>query len=67
MKISQFVKESPAGTYRAEIHENKSGYYIDYYGPTGEKLKTENCASTSIKGVSDLAENWINSIQTLNG
>jgi hypothetical protein len=67
MKITHFVKESPAGTYRAELHEGSGHYYIEYYGPAGDKIKTEKFEGRSIKQVSDIAESWINGIQVLNG
>lgn len=67
MKLTQFVKESPAGSYRAEIHQHRTGYSVQYFGPTGELLKTEDCSGQSIGQVSNLAESWLAGIQTLNG
>jgi hypothetical protein len=67
MFLSQYVKESPEGQYRAEIHESPEGYFIDYYGPTGVKMKTENFDGMPIRHVALMAENWINNIKVLNG
>lgn len=67
MFLSQYVKESPEGQYRAEIHETPEGYFIDYYGPTGNKIKTEMFESKSIHYVKDAAENWVEGIKVLKG
>jgi hypothetical protein len=67
MFLSHYVKESPEGQYRAEIHESVDGYFIDYYGPTGIKLKTENFEGKSIHYVKDVAENWVEGIKVLKG
>lgn len=67
MFLSSFIKESPEGQYRAEIHENSDGYLIEYYDPTGKNFRTETFAGKSLKYVSDAAENWVAGIKSLNG
>jgi hypothetical protein len=67
MFLSRYVKESPEGEYRAEIHQNNLGYFIEYYGPTGLKIKTEDFSGKSIHYVKDAAENWVDGIKILNG
>lgn len=66
MFLSQYVKESPEGQYKAEIHENSEGYFIDFYGPNGIKIKTELFEGKSIQYVAKAAENWVNGIKVLN-
>lgn len=67
MLLSQYVKESPEGQYRAEIYDSPDGYHIEYYGPNGVRLKTEEFHGKSIHYVTDAAENWVSGIKTLNG
>lgn len=55
------------GQHRAEIHQNSEGYYIDYYGPSGIKMKTEYFQGESIQKVAIIAENWVPNTQVLNG
>jgi hypothetical protein len=67
MFLSRYVKESPEGEYRAEIHQTSNGYSIEYYGPNGIKMKTEDFSGKSIHFVKEAAENWVNGIKILNG
>lgn len=67
MFLSSYVKETPDGEYRAEIHQRASGYIVEYFKPTGEKFKTEDFSTKSIHYVTDAVENWIGGIKTLNG
>lgn len=67
MYLTSYFKESPSGNYRAEIHQDTSGYLIEYYNPAGDKFKTETYYDKSIHYVSSAAENWINNIKILNG
>lgn len=67
MYLTTYVKESPNGNYKAEVHQDTSGYFIEYYSPDGIKLKTETHYGKSIHYVSSIAENWIDGIKVLNG
>ena len=49
---------------RAEIHELKEGYRIDFFGPNG-KIKSENFSGVSVHYVQDAAENWLSGIKVL--
>lgn len=66
MYLTTYVKETPEGQYKAEIHEIKSGYLVEYYKPTGEKFKSEKF-SNSIFYVKNEVEDWISNITQLNG
>lgn len=67
MFLTTYVKETPDGSYKADIHQLKEGFEVRYFKPTGEQFKTENYAQYSIHSVKDIVENWIGSIKTLNG
>ena len=67
MIVNSFYKESENGNYRADIHKSESGYSIEYYSPTGNKIKNESFAGKSIHYVESAALNWISGIKTLNG
>jgi hypothetical protein len=67
MLLTIFHKDTSQGQCRAEIYETSGGYYIEYYGPSGIKIKTENYKGTSIHQVSSIAENWVPNTQVLNG
>ena len=67
MFLTTYVKETPEGNYKAEVHQNSKGYFVEYFKPTGEKFKTEDFSQHSIHYVRDAVENWIDGIKTLNG
>lgn len=67
MHLTSYYKESSNGQFRAEIHQDSKGYRIDYYAPTGAKMKSESYSDTTIRTVATIAENWVNSAQILNG
>jgi hypothetical protein len=67
MFLTTYVKETPDGQYKADIHQEPVGFVVEYYKPTGEKFKTENFAGKSIHFVRDAVENWIDGIRPLNG
>jgi hypothetical protein len=67
MFLTTYVKETPDGQYKADIHQEPVGFVVEYYKPTGEKFKTENFAGKSIHFVRDAVENWIGGIRPLNG
>ena len=67
MLLKTIFKESEHGQYRAEIHqETSSDYYIEYYSPSGS-IKQVPYKNSSVLFVEDMASNWLNSIQVLNG
>lgn len=67
MLLTSFYKESTSGQFRAEIHQSSSGYRIDYYTPTGAKMKSDDYPNTNINSVAAIAESWVNNAQILNG
>lgn len=67
MFLTSYFKETPEGQYKAEIHQNHTGYIVEYYKPTGEKFQTKDFTSQSIHYVKDAVENWIDGIVPLNG
>lgn len=67
MLISSFVKENSSGTFKAEIHDGKQGYSIKYFSPSGENFKNENFPDKSLKEVADIAEQWVEGVQNING
>lgn len=67
MIFSTIIKESPIGTYRAEIHQDSSGYRIEYFNPNEEKIKIESYPGYDVRSVVQIAETWTKGIQTLNG
>ena len=67
MYITTYVKETPEGQYKAEIHQGDNGFIVEYFKPTGEKFKTEDFTTKSIYYVQDAVENWISGIKTLIG
>lgn len=60
------VFENSENMLRAEIHDMKEGYRIDYFGPNG-KISSENFKNVSIRYVEDAAENWLSGIKILKG
>ncbi len=67
MLLKTLFKENDIGQYRAEIHqETGRDYYVEYYGPSGN-IKKVPYKNSSILFVEDMALNWLNSIQVLNG
>lgn len=67
MFLTTYFKETPEGQYKADIHQDATGYIVEYYKPTGEKFKTDNFNGQSIHYVKSSVENWIGGIKTLNG
>lgn len=67
MYLTTMFKETPDGSYKAEIHQDLIGYSVDYFKPTGEKIKTETFTGKSIHFVESAVTNWIDGIKTLNG
>lgn len=67
MFLTSYFKETPEGQYRAEIHQSKVGYIVEYYKPTGEKFESKDFTAHSIHYVKDAVENWISGIVPLNG
>lgn len=67
MFLTTYVKETPDGNYKADIHQLKEGFEVRYFKPTGEQFKTETYTQNSIHYVKDAVENWITSIKMLNG
>lgn len=65
--LTTYYKESPEGQYRAEIHEGSHMFFVEYYSPSGQKLKTETFENKSIHYVTDAVENWAAGIKILNG
>ncbi len=67
MLLKTIFKESDHGQYRAEIYqENGTDFYIEYYSPAGS-IKRMPYKNSSILFVENMAENWLGSIQVLNG
>ena len=67
MLLKTIFKESDHGQYRAEIYqETETDYYIEYYSPAGS-IKRMPYKNSSILFVENMAQNWLNSIQVLNG
>ena len=52
MLLTTYFKETPEGQYKADIHQSSTGYFVEYYKPTGEKFKTEDFSAQSIHLVS---------------
>ncbi len=67
MFLTSYFKETPEGSYKANVHQEATCYIVEYFKPTGEKFKTEDFSGKSIHFVSDAVENWISGIKTLNG
>jgi hypothetical protein len=67
MLLTIFYKNTDLGQWRAEIYETTGGYYIEYYSPSGVKIKTDNLKGSSIHEAASIAENWSPNTQILNG
>lgn len=67
MLLKTLFKENDIGQYRAEIHQDTNkDYRVEYYGPSGS-IKNVSYKNSSVTFVEDMALNWLNSIQVLNG
>lgn len=67
MLLKTIFKESDHGQYRAELYkESETDYYVEYYSPAG-MIKSMPYKNSSILFVENMASNWLNSIQVLNG
>lgn len=67
MLIDTYYKKTPMGDFKAELYTDTQGYYIEFYSPTGSKIKRENFYGKSKFYVEDAAVNWVNGIKVLNG
>lgn len=67
MLLKSFYRENNGIQYRADLNQASDGYSIDYFGNNSEKIKTEYYKDKSIQQLATIAENWVNSIQQLNG
>ncbi len=63
--ISTYISESTNG--RAEVKQDGTGYYIDYYGHDGSHIVKESFPNKSLHYVEDAAENWSLGVKTLLG
>jgi len=66
MLLTSFYKEGTDSGTRAEIHEIRNGYRVDYY-TAGAFSKKEVFESKSIDFVQNVAENWLSGVKALNG
>ena len=67
MLLKSFYKENNGSQFRADINQTSDGYTIDYNYADGSKIKTEHYTDKTVAQLSNIAENWVNDIQQLNG
>ena len=64
MHLTTFYAEN-GNPHRAEVHELKNGYNIEFYGPNGQKLNS--AFYKTLSEASMAAEGWIQGLTQLNG